>query len=131
MPDEKRAFVRIHAKVIANCAKSENDTMGRQYFLSVTKDLSLHGAGLVLPEEIKTGENIALALELPIYFMPILIYCEVVWVKKAQGIRDKIQDVTEAGIKFLKIGPRDMEKLNDYLRFKENELKEEMLLVHK
>ena len=89
------------------------------HFVSFTKDISTLGASLVLPKEINTGEVLAIGLEIPTSFIPLLIYARVVWVKDMILWGDSIYSFTEVGVRFLSISAPDMRKLTEYINTKE------------
>lgn len=119
MNGERRLSARIPAKIIANCTRSSSGTTVKEYFISFTKDLSLKGARLVANKGIRPGEHLALGLEVPTNFIPLLAYSEVIWVKEYCMIDERKQEIIEAGIKFTHVDPSEAKKLKDFLRFKD------------
>lgn len=113
---EKRRCGRLPVKVIAECKKSEDIFNYQRRFLSFTRDISMRGLRMVSPGEIRVGEHIAMALELPDYFMPLLVYGEVKWVKTRDGANNKIESVTEAGVSFTRMEFSDAKRLHNYLQ---------------
>jgi len=115
--NEKRNSRRMPVNFLANC-KIEGHTasFASSHFISYTKDLSPFGGRFIVGEEIKAGQLFTIALELPINFFPLLINCEVVWVRKLEESDPKVKGRVEAGVRFAKLGsPRDEQKLKNYL----------------
>jgi hypothetical protein len=119
MDAERRGFKRVAAKIIAHCSRRRSGTNLAERFLSFTKDLSLKGAHLVVNRDVRIGEHFTVGLEAPTSFIPILAYGEVVWLKGAGLDRGRRSDAVEAGIKFLKLDLSDAQKINEFLRFRE------------
>jgi len=120
MQEERRLSKRISAKVITNCIKSGTETQTIDHFLSFTKDISLQGACLITSKEMQQGERIAVVLELPTYFMPVLVYGEVAWARDTSKLGISLRHLTEAGVRFLRMEEFDNKKLEDFLKFKEH-----------
>ncbi len=115
--DEKRSFRRIPVNVFASCEKDRHDPFPAcSHFISYTKDLSPFGGKFIVGEDVKVGQHFTMALELPSNFLPVLIDCEVVWVKKYEASDPKDKGSVEAGVRFVKLdSPLDEEKLKNYL----------------
>jgi len=115
---DKRHFPRMEAVVTATCEKDDlhaPDAYG--YFHSCSKDLSATGARFVVGQGVNEGEHFRIALELPDSLSPLLIECEVVWVKPLEKLRSKLKEAVEVGVRFVKLdSPHDDEKLRDYLK---------------
>ena len=115
--NEKRDFKRMPVNILAACERDSHYAPGNfQNFISYTKDLSLHGGRFVIGDDIQVGQHFSVSLELPVNFLPLLIDCEVVWVKRI-GERDpQAAGNLEIGVKFVKLdSPRDEENLRNYL----------------
>ena len=117
--NDKRKCRRLPVNVLANCESlGPQANFDSSHFLSYTKDLSLLGGRFVIGEDIKVGQHFSAALELPVNFLPLLIDCEVVWVKKLEEFHSTPQKNVEAGVRFVKLdSPSDEEKLKNYLNF--------------
>ena len=117
--DEKRSSKRVPVNVFASCETVDHLTARPPvHFFSYTKDLSESGGRFVVAEDIKIGQHFAASLELPTNFLPILIDCEVVWVKKMEQFNLKVNRNNEVGVKFVKLDlPRDEENLKNYLSY--------------
>jgi len=116
--NERRASKRTPVSVLATFER-----IGRfpqapiSHILSYSKDLSEEGGRFIVGEDVKIGQNITVALELPVNFLPILIDGEVVWVKKIDEYEADIPATAEVGIRFVKLDlPGDEEKLKNYLK---------------
>ncbi|MBF0510965.1 MAG: response regulator [Candidatus Omnitrophica bacterium] len=117
--NEKRNSRRIPVNIFANCEKV-NPQVGVPYirFLSYTKDLSLKGGRFVVAEDIQEGQYFSASLELPDTFLPLLIDCEVIWVKKLEDHGPNGRANHEVGVRFVKLDlQQDEEKLKNYLSF--------------
>jgi len=115
--NEKRNFRRVSVNVLANWEKNEHYTYcSCARFVSYSKDLSLLGGRFIIGEDIKAGEHFTMALELPVNAFPLLIDCEVVWIKKMVEFDLNTKSNFEAGVRFVKLdSPYDEDKLKDYL----------------
>ena len=115
--NEKRNFRRIPVNVLAGCERGDHYMPSTyMYFISYTKDLSPYGGRFIIGEDVKVGQHFSVSLELPVNFLPLLIDCEVVWVKKLEEFESKTKGSIEAGVRFVKLdSPRDEEKLRNYL----------------
>ncbi len=111
---DKRVSKRKTVKVVVHCVQNGNSFFP-EHFVSFTFDLSLQGARLVLPRETKIGNCITMAMEVPVYFFPLLVYGKVVWIKKTEGLKGQISNFIEAGIKFVNVETSDFAKLEDFL----------------
>jgi CheY-like chemotaxis protein len=114
---EKRNFKRMSVNVLAGCEMDNRYAPGAPtYFMSYTKDLSAWGGRFIVNEDIKVGWHFSAALELPVNFLPLLIDCEAVWIRKLEEFEVKTKGSFEVGVKFIKLdSPRDAEKLKSYL----------------
>lgn len=121
MNDERRAFVRIPVKVVANCVRSTAGERVPDHFISYTKDISSQGARIILSKNVESGNTITLALELPTSFIPVLIHGEVVWAQAVIVWSDHCHSFTEAGIKFVDMQNMDAEKMQSFLEQKTQE----------
>lgn len=124
---DKRNISRKEVKVVVHCVQN-GSSFFPEHFVSFTFDLSLQGARLVLPRETKIGNCITMAMEVPAYFIPLLIYGKVVWIKKADGLRGQINNFIEAGIKFINIESTDLARLEDFLILR-NEYTDRLLAI--
>ena len=117
--NEKRNSKRIPVNALASCQRVNHDSSGRDtHFLSYTKDLSRWGGKFILNEDIKVGQHFTAALELPVNFLPLLIDCEVMWVRKLEEFVFQSNGNVEAGVRFVKLdSSRDEEKLENYLSY--------------
>jgi len=114
--NEKRSHKRIPVNVLANCEKLSHAPWGGSHFIAYTKDLSLWGGKFVVGKDIKVGQHLSIALELPVHFLPLLIDAEVVWMHKREAFGLASKGNAEAGIRFVKLdSPSDEEKLKSYL----------------
>lgn len=111
---DKRVIKRKATKIVVHCVQN-GSSFFPEHFISFTFDLSLQGARLVLPQETKIGNCITMAMEVPVYFIPILAYGKVVWIKKPEGIRGQISNFIEAGVKFINIGVKDLSRMKDFI----------------
>ncbi len=118
MYEEKRKFKRVAIKVIANFIWDKSETCVLKNSLSFSQDLSFSGAHLIISDEVKIGERVALVLEIPIYFIPILIYGEVIWVRDSSILRHKTKNRLEMGVKFLKVDEFDRKRIIGFIHFK-------------
>jgi CheY-like chemotaxis protein len=115
--NEKRYFRRMPVNVLANCewANQYPSTID-SHFLSYTKDLSPLGGRFIVGEDVKVGQRFMIALEIPVNFLPLLIDCEVIWVRKLEESDTRTKVIVEVGARFIKLdSPRDEEKLKNYL----------------
>lgn len=108
MDHEKRTVARVGVSFPANCVKSSEECYPREYLPSIAKDLSREGAHLVASPEFKVGERVTLVLEIPHYFLPLLVYGEIKWMREAEGY-------LEAGVKFAAMSPADLRKLDEFI----------------
>jgi len=117
--DEKRNFKRVPVHVYASCERINYQTYPAcVHFFSYAKDLSLHGGRFVIAEDLQIGQHFSASLELPTNFLPILIDCEVVWVKKLEDYDLKGKKNNEVGVRFVKLDlSKDEEKLKNYLSY--------------
>jgi CheY-like chemotaxis protein len=117
MANEKRNSKRMPVNVLAGCEMDNRYAQGScTYFISYTKDLSAWGGRFIVNEDIKVGQHFSAALELPVNFLPLLIDCEVIWVRRVEEFEVKTKGSFEVGVKFIKLdSPRDAEKLKAYL----------------
>ena len=115
--NDKRNSKRIPVNVLAICERgNQNVSPAYVYFHSCTKDLSSSGGRFIVDENIKVGQHFRVALELSDNLLPILIDCEVVWVKELERFKSEIKEGVEAGVRFVKLdSPHDEEKLKKYL----------------
>jgi CheY-like chemotaxis protein len=115
--NDKRNFRRMPVNVLASCEKEKHGPFPScSHFISYTKDLSPFGGRFMVGEDIKVGQHFSMALELPVNFLPLLIDCEVVWVRKFEEFDSNIKGCAEVGVRFVKLdSPRDEEKLKNYL----------------
>jgi CheY-like chemotaxis protein len=115
--NEKRNYRRMPVNVLAGFERYDHHASAPcAHFLSYTKDLSLLGGRFIVGEEVEVGQFFSIALELPVNFLPLLIDCEVVWVKKMEEFDLDIKGSVEIGVRFVKLdSPRDEEKLKNYL----------------
>jgi CheY-like chemotaxis protein len=115
--NEKRNSKRMPVNVLVDCERRNRDTFPLyESFISYTKDLSPTGGRFIVSEDIKVGQNFSAAMELPINYFPLLIDCEVVWVRKLEESDGKTKGSMEAGVRFVKLdSPRDEQKLKNYL----------------
>lgn len=111
---DKRISKRKAVKVVVHCAQN-GSSFFPEHFVSFTFDLSLQGARLVLPRETKIGNCITMAMEVPVYFIPLLFYGKVVWIKKTDGLKGQINNFIEAGVKFINIEASDSARLENFL----------------
>lgn len=120
---EKRNSKRIETKVIVHCMKNSEQGYVPDRFISFTRDLSPHGARIIVSKDIKPGDQFTATLEIPTSFIPLLTFSEAVWARSADRLElgTKSKDMLEAGIRFLKIETPDAEKLKSFLDFKENQ----------
>lgn len=118
MYEEKRKFKRVAIKVIANFIWDNSEAYALNNSLSFSQDLSFSGAHLIISDEVKIGERVALVLEIPIYFIPILIYAEVIWVRDSGILRHKSKKHLEMGVKFLKADDFDKKRVINFIHFK-------------
>ncbi len=114
---DKRSFRRMPVNVLASCERNNvYASPAGAHFLSYTKDLSMWGGRFIIGENVKVGQHLTIALELPVNFLPLLIDCEVVWVKKLEEFTSKTKGRIEAGVRFVKLdSPSDQKKLKNYL----------------
>jgi hypothetical protein len=76
----------------------------------------MSGGRFIVGENVRVGQRFTSALELPLNFMPLLIDCEVVWVKKLEESESESMGNLAAGVKFIRLeSPRDQEELKNYL----------------
>jgi len=115
MYEEKRKFKRVGIKVIANFIREKSEWDVLRMPLSFAQDLSFSGAHLITSNEVKMGERVALVLEIPIYFIPVLIYGEVIWVRDSSILRHKTENNLELGVKFLKIDEFDRKRIVNFI----------------
>jgi len=115
--NERRSFRRMPVNVLATCENmSPGTSPSGAHFLSYIKDLSLRGGRFVINEDPKVGRHFSAALELPVNSFPLLVDCEVVWVKKLEEPGPRPKRNFEAGVRFVKLDlSRDEEKLKNYL----------------
>jgi CheY-like chemotaxis protein len=115
--NEKRYFRRMPVNVLANCEMENHGAYPVcSHFLSYTKDLSPLGGRFIVNEDIKAGQHFTMALELPVNFLPLLIDCEAVWVKKLEEVDAPIKGRVEIGVRFIKLDSlHDEAKLKNYL----------------
>ncbi len=111
---DKRVAKRKAIKVVVHCAQN-GSSFFPEHFISFTFDLSLQGARLVFPLETKIGKCITMAMEVPEYFIPLLVYGKVVWIKRTEGLRGQINNFIEVGVKFKNIEAKDLARLQDFL----------------
>lgn len=117
--NDKRNFKRVPANVLASCESSNYFLSPASiHFFSFTKDLSLQGGRFIVAEDIKVGQRFSVSLELPANFIPLLIDCEVIWVRKIEEKESTTKGNFEVGVKFLKLASsHDEEKLKSYFNF--------------
>lgn len=117
--NEKRMSKRISVNVLASCESINNhEHESSIHCFSYTKDLSLYGGRFIFAEDLHTGQHLSVALELPSNFLPVLIDCEVVWVRKLDDHDPKNKGSIEVGVKFVKLDMhQDEDKLKNYLNF--------------
>jgi CheY-like chemotaxis protein len=117
--NEKRNFRRIPVNIFASCQKGSHRLLpDSARFFSYTKDLSLQGGRFVIAEDLQEGQHFSAFLELPTNFLPLLVDCEVMWVKKLGRYDLKAKRNNEVGVRFVKLDPpQDEEKLKNYLSF--------------
>ena len=111
---DKRVSKRKAVKIVVHCVQN-GSSFFPEHFISFTYDLSLDGARLVLPRETKIGNFITMAMEIPVYFIPLLVYGKVIWIKKPDAFRGHINNFIEAGISFVKVESSDFIRLEDFL----------------
>lgn len=110
MDTEKRMFKRMPVEFETHCIRNLSGT-SHEYFVSCAKDLSLQGVHLISSKAVGIGEHIAMALKIPAYFLPLLFYGEVVWMKSQNDTHND----QEAGVRFFKTDPVDQKRLTEYL----------------
>jgi len=110
MNAERRGSKRVLVEFKAHCIRNLQGT-SHEYFLSFAKDISLQGIRLTSSKPARPGERITLALEVPIYFIPLLLYGEVGWLRHKDGINNNV----ECGMRFFKMEPVDYKRLKNYL----------------
>jgi len=117
--NDKRNSRRIPVNVFASCEKVNQQRYPSSiHFFSYTKDLSKNGGRFIVAEDIQVGQHFSASLELPNSFLPLLIDCEVIWVKKLDEFNLKAKKNIEVGVKFVKLDlPQDEEKLRNYLSY--------------
>lgn len=115
--NDKRRSRRLPVNVLASCERlNRRASVVERHFISYTGDLSMEGGKFIVSEDIETGQHFTAALELPVHFLPVLIDCEVKWVRRPQEQAGKGN--TEAGVRFVKIDLScDEEKLKSYLSY--------------
>jgi len=116
MNAERRIFKRMPVEFKAHCIRNSQGT-SQEYFLSFAKDISLNGMRLISSKAVGIGERLTMALEIPIYFLPLLLYGEIAWIKNAAETRNNL----ESGVKFFKMEPIDNKRLKKYLSSKREE----------
>jgi hypothetical protein len=110
MNTERRIFKRVPVEFKAHCIRNLQGA-SHEYFLSFAKDISLQGMRIASSRPVELGEHITLALEIPIYFIPLLLYGEAEWLTHKDGINNNV----ECGMRFFKMEPVDYKRLRNYL----------------
>lgn len=106
---ERRRMVRVSAALELKYRVLEKPEIER---MTLSKDISGVGVGLLLDEELKEGTGLKLMINLPDEAVPVLATGEVVWSKR---IFEKGKAKFSTGIKFSKIEPSDEKKLLKHL----------------
>jgi len=117
MYQDRRKFHRIPVHVISHYKKEEYDQLIEDFSYSFIKDISCHGMRAIIPVDIKRGERIISALDLPTSCIPVLVHGEVVWAARMMVTGDKGNKsvVTEAGVKFVHLSEIDANKLEKFI----------------
>ncbi len=113
--DDKRISRRFAVRLIAHCRKARHDESYPQQFISSVKDLSSKGACITTPAVIQAGEDITLSLEIPAFFLPVVVRAKVIWAKRESLSANELYDVTNAGLRFVKAEKYDVEKILNFI----------------
>jgi len=117
MDQERRKAKRINIKVTDCCLENKGEKTGTEILSVDTKDISSRGAHLIIPEKLKRKEQFLIGFNLPALCNPLSFQCEIVWTKKSD-------QNYEVGIRFLKVDPYDIGKLERFLRLRDVSVKE-------
>ncbi|MFH1768962.1 MAG: PilZ domain-containing protein [Candidatus Omnitrophota bacterium] len=117
MNKERRLFERVETRITANCSRYQERGGSFEHLFSCTRDISARGARLIVPREVRVGEQVLLHLDLPTCLIGVLAGCEVAWVRRKNISLDekKEKEVIETGVSFLNMDRGDSEKLKNFL----------------
>ncbi|RJP27392.1 MAG: PilZ domain-containing protein [Candidatus Omnitrophota bacterium] len=110
MNEERRAFKRLPVELKTHCIRNLCGK-SHEYFPSFAKNISFQGMHLISSKDIGIGERLDFALEVPIYFIPLLLHGEAKWVIHKNGLNNNVV----CGFKFFKMEPIDYKRLKNYL----------------
>ncbi|MFA5118538.1 MAG: PilZ domain-containing protein [Candidatus Omnitrophota bacterium] len=113
---EKRESNRLLTRVIAHCQGNAEKIKPCGRFLSFTKDISKEGAHIVVSKKVDVGDTFTMGLVVPDYFIPLSIYSRVVWTRDVSRLVQAKENVTEAGIQFVRMDGIDGHKLEDFIK---------------
>jgi len=105
--EDKRKFTRFDSDLGAfRCHKAFDGVVEK--IKSRIKDLSREGMRLLTDNDLPKGSSVELEIDVPGDNIPVFVFSEVMWSKKAG-------DAHEAGLRFTKIEPSDRTRLFDYV----------------
>jgi c-di-GMP-binding flagellar brake protein YcgR len=105
--EERRKFIRLDSELNVNYNPIDNASEKKE---TISKDVSIGGIRVGLPDKISPGTRIRMEISLPNEMEKIAIVGEVIWqlVQKPGG-------TIETGIKYIEMNPHDRNKLTNYL----------------
>ncbi|MCS7165718.1 MAG: PilZ domain-containing protein [Candidatus Calescibacterium sp.] len=81
-------------------------------YKTVTRDISLGGAKIVLPKFFSIGTIIKIAIDFENHNKPLELSAEIVWIKEIEPNRKY-----EAGLKFIYTNPEQQQKVEKYILY--------------
>lgn len=116
MERERRDYLRIPVKVVANCMRCKSGERIPEHFISFTKDISVQGARIILSKNVEAGSTVTLGLEVPTSFIPVLVHSQVMWAQSVMIWGEGCHSFSEAGVRFVELNEFDEERLTAFLK---------------
>lgn len=106
---ERRRFLRFETTLNALCEIVSEKWKA----VSKVKNISKDGALLIVPKQLKEGDAIELAMDVPGDNVPVFASCQVAW-QKGRERPDK-SDSYETGVKFTRMDSSHKGRLLEYI----------------
>lgn len=102
---ERRAFHRNPVELVITGFMPTKEISAKDEFKCVARDISPKGVKLIIPKNVRVGDELILLLDKPLAIKPVLVKGRVAWAKGADRPGQGKRKESQVGVEFVHVTP--------------------------